>query len=148
MSVYEVLELILLPWGTGLETHDDNVRAVREDSALHPIRVTAQTGSVIGDSILPHLRCEENAAQFTLTGGSNNIAVRVDGFTGDDLPQIEQKTAEGWQRFALSSSNGYDGYTVHCNADGTYGFSFVYTAENPTDTYTFRLSQNGTMVTG
>ncbi|MBQ7541981.1 MAG: hypothetical protein IJT44_06795 [Clostridia bacterium] len=134
------LELVLLPWGTGLETHDDNVRAVREDSALHPVRVTAQTGSVIGDSILPHLRCENNEAQFTLTGGRGNTAVRVDGFTRADLPRIERQTADGWQRVSLSSANGYDGYTVHYNADGTYGFSFVYTAASPADAYTFRLA--------
>jgi hypothetical protein len=135
------LELVLLPWGTGRETHDDNVRAVREDSALQPIRVTAQKGSVVEDGILPHLRCEDAAAQLTLTGGRNNIAVRVDGFTSADLPRIERQTPDGWQRVELASANGYDGYAVHYNADGTYGFSFVYTAQSPTDTYTFRILQ-------
>lgn len=135
------LELILLPWGTGYEEDDDNVRAVRTDSALHPVRVTAQTGSVIADSILPRVRCADGEAAFTVTGGKNNIAVRVDGFQSPLLPQLERRTADGWERVTLSSANGYDGYTVHYDADGTYGFSFVYTAENSTAEYAFRMVQ-------
>ena len=133
------LELILLPWGTGYEEHDDNVRAVRHDSALHPVRVSAESGSVIADSILPRVRCADNEAQFTVTGGKNNIAVRVDGFTDLRTPALERRTDSGWEAVELASANGYDGCTVHYNADGTYGFSFVFSADDPAQAHTFRM---------
>ena len=136
------LQLVLLPWGTGTEETDDNVRAVREDSALHPVQITAQTGTVIADDILPRVRCENNAAEFTLTGGRNNIAVRADGFTDYHMPSLQKKTADGWADVTLASANGYDGYTVHYNPDGTYGFSFVYTAESPDASVTFRMGKS------
>ena len=133
------LQLVLLPWGTGKEETDDNVRAVREDSALNPVQITVQTGTVIADDFLPRVRCENNAAEFTLRGGRNNIAVRVDGFTDFHIPALQRKTGDGWEPVTLASDNGYDGYAVHYNADGTYGFSFVYTAQDPQTPVTFRL---------
>ena len=87
------------------------------------------------------MNCEKNVAEFTLKGGRNNIAVRVNGFTSLTCPDIYIKTGDTWEKAELASSNGYDGYSVYYNADGTYGFSFVYTAESPDKEYVFRVEQ-------
>ncbi len=135
------IDMILLPWGDGTEETDSNVQYVREDSAEKPVTITAITGSVTEDTILPVINCENNTAEFTLKGGRNNIAVKMNGFSELNCPEIQKKTENGWETVELASSNGYDGYSVYYNADGTYGFSFVYTAESPDIEYTFRAVQ-------
>ena len=135
------IDMVLLPWGDGTEETDANVHNVREDSAEKSVTITAIAGSVAEDSILPVINCENNTAEFTLKGGRNNIAVRMNGFTNLECPKIQKKTENGWETVELASVNGYDGYSVYYNADGTYGFSFVYTAENPDAEYTFRAFQ-------
>ena len=135
------IDMILFPWGTGTEETDTQVLSVREDSALKPVTVTAQTGSVSDDTFIPVVNCENNTAEFTVKGGRNNIAVRVNGFSELKCPEIQIKTQNGFEKLDVSSVNGYDGYTVHYNDDGTYGFSFVYCTENPDSLYTFRIFQ-------
>ncbi len=135
------IDMILLPWGTGTEENDKQVLSVREDSVHKAVAVTAAKGKVVDDTFIPVVNCENNVAEFTVKGGRNNIAVRVNGFTELECPDIQIKTENGWEKFDVASSNGYDGYTVFYNADGTYGFSFVYNAENTDVSYTFRLEQ-------
>lgn len=135
------LDIILLPWGTGLEENDSNVRNVRDDSCVHPLTVTAETGTVQDDSIVPTVRCENNEAVVTLTGGKNYQSIRVDGFTSLTRPKTYVLTDGQWVEGFTASVHGYDGYTVFHNEDGTYGFSFIYKAEDPTTPYTFRIVQ-------
>ncbi len=131
------LKLILLPWGVGYEETDETVRMVREDSGLNPVTVTATKGSVKEDNLVPTVIAENNEAAFSVTGGRNNIAVRVDGFTSLECPEISMNG----EKVDLASSNGYDGYSVFYNNDGTYSFSFVYEAKDPFTTYTFEVKQ-------
>lgn len=136
------LNVVLLPWGIGTETDNGTALAVREDSALKPLRVVGvETGKAIYDDYVPRVYCENNTAKFTLSGGRNNNAVRVDGFTSMRCPSITVEENGVSHELELSSSNGYDGYTVHYNADGTYGFSFVFEVESPDNEYTFTVSQ-------
>lgn len=136
------LDLVLLPWGTGLEDKDINARTVREDSALKPLTVTAETGTAEGDRIVPTVTAKDNTAVFTLTGGRNNNAVRVNGFTGLACPVVERYSGGQWNTVTLASVHGYDGYTVfYNNLTGYYDFSFVFAVENPDAEYTFRVSQ-------
>ena len=127
------LDLILLPWGTGLETTDDHVRAVREDAALHPATASASVGTVTPDVWLPRVRAEDNTAEFTVSGGRNAIAVRVDGFTKPGRPEVLRKSGNAWEPVELSSACGYDGYSAFYNPDGTYGYAFVYEASQEQD---------------
>lgn len=135
------IDMILLPWGNGTEETDAQVLSVREDSAEKPVTVKATKGKAQKDTFIPVINCENNQAEFTLSGGRNNIAVRVNGFTSLSCPEVYKKTENGWEKISLSSVNGYDGYTVYYNEDGTYGFSFVYTSESPDYEYTFRVEQ-------
>lgn len=134
------IELILLPWGVGTEENDNNVRKVREDSALNPISITAEKGTVVDDSYLPIVKAENNEAQFTVKGSRNNNAVRIDGITEyTSAPEIYKLVDGEWQRVQLASSNGYDGYSIRIGDDGTYSVSFVYNAEDPYTEYTFKV---------
>ena len=135
------IDMILLPWGNGTEETDAQVLSVREDSAEKTVTLTATKGKPQQDTFIPVIYCENNQAEFTLSGGRNNISVRVNGFTSLECPDVYKKTENGWEKISLSSVNGYDGYTVYYNDDGTYGFSFVYTAESPDSNYTFRVEQ-------
>lgn len=133
------IDMILLPWGTGRETDDANARAVREDSALNPFAVTAATGALVADAFLPTVQAENGAAEFTLSGGRNNAAVTVKGFTSLKAPQILVKTENGWAPYAIASVHGYDGYEIRVEPDGTYSFSFVVPAA--AEPQTFRVTQ-------
>ncbi len=136
------LDLVLLPWGTGREETDTNVQTVREDSALKPLTVTAETGTAEADRTVPTVTAKDNTAEFTLTGGRNNNAVRVNGFTELACPTVELYKDGQWKKVNLASACGYDGYTVfYDKLTGYYDFSFVYTAENPDASYTYRVSQ-------
>lgn len=133
------IDMILLPWGTGRETDDANARAVREDSVLNPFAVTATTGAVVDDAFIPTVLAENGAAEFTLSGGRNNAAVTVKGFTSLKAPQITVKTEDGWAPYDIASVHGYDGYEIRVEADGTYSFSFVVPAADAPQT--FRVTQ-------
>ncbi len=135
------LDIILLPWGVGNEESIDSVLNVREDSIITPTKIEAAVGTVIEDAFLPRLRCENNVAEFTVTGGRNNTAIRIDGYTSPECPDVFIKNGDEFVKVSVASVNGYDGYTVHYNEDGTYGFSFVYTADSPESSATIRISQ-------
>ena len=116
---------------------------MREDSILNPLRVTATTGSVVADDIIPIVKAENNIAEFTVKGGKNNNAVRINGFTLLECPNIYLQTENGWEKVKLSSDNDYDGYTVYYDKHtGLYDFSFVYEASDPYTEYTFRCIYN------
>jgi len=120
------VDYILLPWGTGEETNDANVRAVREDSALNPLTVSAAVGTVLADAFLPIVESADGCAQFTVSGGASNIAVRVNGFTNFVFPGLEKNVDGEWEAVEIASANGYDGYTVFYNAEtGLYDFAVV-----------------------
>ena len=131
------LTLVLLPWGVGYEENDSTVLMVREDSALKPATVTATKGTVKEDKFVPIIIAENGEAEFSISGGRNNIAVRVDGFTNLECPEIYMNG----ELVKLASSNGYDGYSVYYNEDGTYSFSFVYEAKDPDTVYNFKVVQ-------
>ena len=135
------LTLILLPWGQGKEDNDSNVRAVREDSALKPVSVQAVTGTVKEDALVPTVLADNGVAEVNVTGGRNYNAIRFDGFTKLECPKVYVKSGESWVEASTCSENGYDGYGVHYNDDGTYSFSFVYFADSPDAQYSFKIVQ-------
>ena len=133
------IDMILLPWGSGRETTDENVLAVRQDSALSPATVTAEKGEAIADAYLPTVRCENNEAQFTISGGKNNIAVTATGFASVKAPRIETLRDDEWTAYEVASEHGYDGYSAKANADGSYAFSFIVPMDG--EPQTFRVTQ-------
>ncbi len=135
------LNLVLLPWGDGTEENDSNVRAVREDSGVKDVKVTAITGTLEDDALVPTIRVDNGVGEIHVTGGRNNNVVRFNGFTELECPTIYIKDGDSWIEASVCTEKGYDGYGVHYNDDGTYGFSFVYSMDNPDVEHTFRVVQ-------
>ena len=118
------LEIILLPWGYSTNKTDRNVRAVREDSCLDPVRLTVLEGEAVDDRFIPSVRAADNRASFRLEGGRSTAAVRIYGFDTYAAPRVTVTKNGTETELTLAGENGYDGYQVYRDADGTYSFSF------------------------
>jgi len=134
------MEFMLVPWGNTDHNTYSNIERIYEDSVLKPLTLTVKTGSLIEEPFLPHLLCDNNSAEFSITGGRNNNVVRIDGFTAFGKPVIEKLNASGEWEVYDASVEAFDGYGVHYIWDGTYGYSFVYTTDSPDDVHTFRIT--------
>ncbi len=131
---------ILLPFGVADQTDDHNVDYVIEDSILHPFTVSSvTTGEVIPDDYIPIVRCENNVAEFTVTGGRNACAVRVNGFTKLTRPKIQEYVNGEWVDCVYNVKD-FDGYQVNYSVDGFFDYSFIVNQENFTDSRTFRVT--------
>lgn len=146
------INAIVMPWGSQESIYDSdefapdwNVRAVRENSLLHPITATPLEGTEKIESVfVPKVKSTDGKqAAFTLSGGfknksaelgNHNVAVRVYGFERITAPVIEELVNDEWVVYEVSSANtpdrygnahAYDGYCVYKDPDGTYSYSFV-----------------------
>lgn len=135
------IDMILLPWGAGTEENDDNVRYVREDSVLKSIKVEAFTGEVVEDKFVPTIRAESGKAEFLLSGGRNLTAVKIMGFTTLESPKLYMVDGENRIPVDVSGVNGYDGYYVQYEDDGTYSFTYLYGPGSPDDTMRILIEQ-------
>lgn len=127
------IDMILLPWGAGTEDDDENVRYVREDSALKPMKLTAFTGEVVEDTFVPTIRAESGVADFVISGGRNNTAVKIMGFTELESPKVYVVDGENKNLVNFATEHGYDGYYVQYEDDGTYSFTYLDAPGNPDD---------------
>ncbi len=118
------IDFILLPWGTGTSDTDENVQYVIQDSVINPVRIEAVKGSVTEDTYLPVIKAEGNEAEFTLSGGRNKIAVRIDGMTSISGITVRDTTGGGDKEYVISTTD-YDGYQIIYNEDGTYSYVFI-----------------------
>lgn len=125
------MNVILLPNGVGKEETDSHTDAVRNEERLS---VTAVTGEVAKDTIIPSVKAENNRAEFTVSGGMNMTTVRIDNITTMAKPSIRIK--DGDATTVLDNSvHGYDGYSITPAADGTYSISFVYDSDGSPVTF-------------
>ncbi|MBP5311802.1 MAG: hypothetical protein J6112_03090 [Clostridia bacterium] len=135
------IEFLMLPWANRDLTSDENILLVFEDSVKKPLTVTeAKKGTILDEPYLARVLADANEAEFTVTGGRNRNVVRVDGFTALVRPTIEIIDAAGNATLYETKVKDYDGYAVHLGRDGTYSYSFVYEAESPDETVTFRVT--------
>ena len=124
------LELILMPWGYSTSTDDVNVRRVREDSCIDPYKLTVIDGTPYADRFIPSVRAQNGRAAFRLSGGRSTAAVRVYGFDSYAAPEVRFKADGKDADIRLAGVNGYDGYQVNRDTDGTYSFSFNVNMDN------------------
>jgi len=118
------LNVIIFPFGVSTQDNYDNVRYVAEDSGDNVMKVNVTTGKVIEHSYMAHIEAVNNKAEFSMSGSRNANTVRIDGFTSDTKPIIEEYVDGSWVIYD-NSVKEFDGYAIHYNSDGTYGFSFV-----------------------
>jgi len=137
------IHAIIMPWGSQetdytAEHPDSNVLNVRQDSIIDPLKATAGANAEIIDSVwLPRIKTTNGKnAEFTLSGGENNVAFRVYGFKTLTAPKLYEKVEGEWVLIDVSSLNhpdsegyayAYDGYCVHYDGDGTFSYSFITT---------------------
>lgn len=137
------INAILMPWGSQLSDYsgdapDKNVRDVRENSLLDPFRGDALADCESIESVfIPKFRTTNgNSAEFKISGGENNVAIRVYGFEKLTAPKIYEKIDGEWVEYVVSSKdtpdkNGYyhyyDGYAIYYDGDGSFSYSFVTT---------------------
>ncbi len=129
-----VINMIIVPWGSEQSEDDANMQAIREDSCLAPLTVTVEQGSRMDSVFLPRIRTADGrSAEFTLSGGNNNAAVRVYGFKKLTAPKLYELVDGKWVEYVTSSAASpdkegnlhyYDGYCVYYDGDGTYSYTF------------------------
>ena len=124
------LEIILLPWGYSTSRNDKNVLKVRRDSCTNPLRAAVLEGEAIPDSVIPSVRAKDGRASIALAGGPDLTAVRVYGFENRTLPRITETRDGEAHPLELAGRNGYDGYQVFRDPDGTYSFAFNVSMED------------------
>ena len=131
---------ILLPFGVADQKDDHNVDYVIEDSVKNPWRVASVvTGELVPDDYVAIVNCENDVAEFTVTGGRNANAVRVNGFTRLVRPKIQELVNGEWVDYVYNVQE-FDGYQVNYSLDGFFDYSFIVEMENYTDTRTFRVT--------
>ena len=135
------MEFLMLPWASRDLTSDENIATVYEDSVEKPLTVkSVATGTKLDEPYLARIYAADDKAEFTVTGGRNRNAVRVDGFLAFGRPFIEELSADGTWIPYNTSVEEYDGYGVYLNRDGTYGYAFIYETDTPDYEKTFRVS--------
>jgi hypothetical protein len=122
------LNVILFPWGNYDEVNDDKVRGVREDSVIKPFNVNVISGVLIEDKYLPKVSAVKNgdevSAEFTISGGKNNVVTRVYGFSSYEPVKIYEKINNEYNEYKTNNYN-YDGIQIYYEENGTYSFSFA-----------------------
>lgn len=137
------LNAIIMPWGSQISDYDSeefapdqNVRDVRENSLLDPLRISEVNGcDNVSSAFLPTVRSLDGiSAEFTVAGGNNNCTIKVDGLVNRTIPTVMELVDGEWVRYNLSSryypdkagyKNRYDGYGITYEDDGFYSYSFV-----------------------
>lgn len=142
------LNILMIPWGSHLSKDASNLATLRQNSVIDPFKVTAANGEVIESVYMPRVKSTDGkSAEFTLSGGANNVAVRVYGFDKLTAPKIYEKIGDKWEVYDVSSINApdsvgtkhyYDGYTSYYDGDGTYSYAFVVNMDN-TESRTFKI---------
>ena len=133
------LNLILVPWGWYTDTDDSNMLEIRENTCLDPLTVEVTNGEKIESVYVPKVKSTDGkSAEFTLSGGTNNVAVRVYGFNKLTAPKlyelvVNEDGVEEWVPYVTCSYDNpdklfyrhyYDGYYAYYEGDGTFSYSF------------------------
>ncbi len=150
------INAIIMPWGSHLtdykaEHPDQNVLDVRQNTLIDPLKVDVSVGENISSVFLPQVKAANDTAEFTLSGGENNISLRVFGFSKLTVPKIYEKVDGKWVEYKVNSLNSpdsmghhhyYDGYMVYYDGDGTFSYSFVVAMSDKARTFKVELDKD------
>ena len=127
------VDVILLPFGTVGQNTCENVVNVYNDSVINALNLTANAGTKVDDTWIPTVMSQNNAAEFTLSGGVSsgtsevNYVVKAQGFDKLAVPKVYEKINGSWVEYDFATELGYDGYSV-VNENGKLTYSFAFTA--------------------
>ncbi|MBR6535089.1 MAG: hypothetical protein IKT65_05875 [Clostridia bacterium] len=137
------IDAVLLPWGDPDDTDITSVLNVRNDSCLDPYKLTVTEGKDISEPFLPSVRSNNGMAEFTISGGDNHAVVRIYGFDSYVIDGLYEIVNGEYVKYD-TGNNGYDGYQVYYDEDGTYSFAYNIDMSGG-QSRTFTVMQNGTM---
>ncbi len=142
------LNIFMVPWGSHLSTDAHNLAYIRQNSVVDPYKVTALKGDVIESPYMPKVKTDDGkSAEFTVSGGVNNAAIRVYGFNKLTSPKIYEKIDGEWVEYQVSSHGHpdnvgihhyYDGYMTYYDGDGTYSYAFTFSMDG-VESRTFKM---------
>lgn len=138
---YIHLDVILLPWGSQESVDNSNVLNVREDAVISPYTLSIKTGDVISDTFVPKVMIDQESktAEFTISGGTNNAAIRIYGLSSYQKPVIEELIDGEWMVYDTYLYD-FDGYMMYYDGNDTYSVAFCVDMTNaPTAGRTFRI---------
>ena len=95
------INAIVMPWGShetdySAKNPDQNVLDVRQNTLIDPLKVDVAVGENVSSIFLPQIKAQNDTAEFTLSGGENNISLRVYGFSALTVPKIYEKINGEW----------------------------------------------------
>lgn len=135
------INTVLLPWGDPDDTDITSVLNVRQDSCIDPYRLIVTEGENISETFLPSVKANNGTAEFTILGGDNHAVVRIYGFDDYVIDGMYEIVNGEYVKYD-TGNNGYDGYQVYYDEDGTYSFAYNIDMSGK-DSRTFRIMQNG-----
>ncbi len=152
------INAIIMPWGSQetdyrAEHPDQNVLDVRQNTLIDPLKVDVAVGENVSSIFLPGIKAQNDTAEFTLSGGENNITLRVSGFSALSVPKIYEKVNGKWVEYKVNSLDNpdtkgfhhyYDGYMVQYDGDGTFSYSFVVAMSDKARTFKVELDKEFT----
>ena len=140
--------LIISPWGFYNSTDDSNMQKIRENTCLNGVKLTVQDGQAMESVYIPKVKSVNGkSAEFTISGGSNNKAVRVYGFEKMTVPVIYEKVGGEWVELTVNSAktpdkkgyaHSYDGYAIYYDRNGTYSYAFAFNMDG-VESRTFKI---------
>ncbi len=150
------IDAIIMPWGSQETDYraahpDQNVLDVRQNTLIDPLQIDVAVGENASSIFLPKIKAQNDTAEFTVSGGENNISLRVYGFSSLTVPKIYEKIDGEWVEYKVNSlgnpdtkgyNHYYDGYMVHYDGDGTFSYSFVFTMSDKARTFKVELDKD------
>ncbi|NLO82247.1 MAG: hypothetical protein GX094_04200 [Clostridiales bacterium] len=140
---YIYLDMILLPYGSYKIRDFDNVIKVRKDYGLNNLQLSVEKGKKLSN-FPPTIEQKNGEAIFTLEGGYNNVAVRIEGFEDYIPPKLYKYKGNKWEEIQYNV-NGNDGYQVYVDSKGKYGFAFILNTDGAKQRYKI-VKQGGGLI--
>ncbi|MDF2685755.1 MAG: hypothetical protein K0S55_936, partial [Clostridia bacterium] len=113
-----VLDMVVMSYDGSLKD-DVKAQALRTDFGKG-YGLTVNAGTEVVSTLIPTVKIADNKADFSVSGGSGNCVVKVEGFMDYTYPAIKANGAE----------IAKDGYQVYVDSEGYYGFAFVVPANS------------------
>lgn len=130
--------LLLSPYGNGEDKTSGVMVEEREKLLNNPFTVSVD-GKEVDKDFAPIVKAkDEGETVFSTTGGDENMAVKIEGYT-DYIPPKVYRTVEGGTEEEVvlytEEGEGKDGNQAYVTDDGKYGFVLLVSSDGKPATY-------------